>query len=524
MPNDSNKPNYYEILGVLPTASPEEIKRAFRKLANDYHPDKLASVPEAIRKLAEDKFKEINEAYEVLKSPDQRRIYDWELQKAGAEIKKQELIRQIQELVNNDDLEGAVRVAKSLYELFPDDSDCRNIYAQLAYALAIQLVEAEKLNKAESYFKQAIDITTDEEFKRRVQADLGLLRAKKQKEEEEKTAADRKKYEAERRRAEEESSRRETAERVEAERRREEEARRRRESEKRAAEEREKSETERRRKEEIRRREEEERTRNQALIFGSILLLGIGLFGYFNSRVTLNNTPVNEATQTPLSPSPKIKAPVSQTRSVPPPPRTISLARTIDTYGCSTLGDLVYYDARRPKNIIINGQYMIAITSLYNSVPSNFSSKFDYYILKYRPAKIVCQLVEPIDWRDTTQNKIPKFSNLTLGFGLADNSEELGSGSINKSVKVRVSVYKDGDFVTVIHQSDKYLGGKLYKSKIITKGDKIIWNIDVSDSRAILIQAECIKPSPLPPGVISLEGGTCPAVHFFQETLQYKPR
>ena len=190
MPNDSNKPNYYEVLGVSPTATSEEIKNSFRKLAQDVHPDKQPPGTSArAKKVLEEDFKSLNEAYEVLKDPEQRRIYDRELQTASAELKKQELIRQIQELVNNADLEGAVRVGKNLYQLFPDDSDCRNIYAELAYALAIQLVEAEKLNKAESYFKQAIDITTDEEFKRRGQADLGLLRAKKEQQEVEREAA-----------------------------------------------------------------------------------------------------------------------------------------------------------------------------------------------------------------------------------------------------------------------------------------------------------------------------------------------
>lgn len=279
MPNGSDKPNYYEILGIQITATSEEIKRTFRKLANDYHPDKLAGVPEPIRKLAEDKFKEINEAYEVLKDPEGRRIYDWELQTASAELKKQELIRQIQNLVDSADLEAAVRVAKSLYEQFPDDSDCRNIYAELAYALAIQLAEAEKLDRAESYFKEAIDITADEEFKSRVQADLGLLRSRKEREEEEKRDAERKKYEAERRRTEEERIWRETAERLETERRREEEARRRRESEKRAAEEREKIEAERRRKEEeIRRRVDKRRQKIEIIgvgIFFTIVVIGL---------------------------------------------------------------------------------------------------------------------------------------------------------------------------------------------------------------------------------------------------------
>jgi curved DNA-binding protein len=62
--------DYYKILGVARTASAEEIKRAFRKLARQFHPDKNKS------KGAEDKFKEINEANEVLGDADKRKAYD----------------------------------------------------------------------------------------------------------------------------------------------------------------------------------------------------------------------------------------------------------------------------------------------------------------------------------------------------------------------------------------------------------------------------------------------------------------
>ena len=65
--------DYYEVLGVNRNSSPQEIKSAFRKLARKYHPD-LA--PQAQKKASEEKFKEINEAYEVLGDPEKRRKYD----------------------------------------------------------------------------------------------------------------------------------------------------------------------------------------------------------------------------------------------------------------------------------------------------------------------------------------------------------------------------------------------------------------------------------------------------------------
>src|SRR5688500_11126731 len=63
--------DYYQTLGVSKTSSNKEIKQAFRKLARKFHPDVNPG-----DKSAESKFKEINEAYEVLGDPEKRRKYD----------------------------------------------------------------------------------------------------------------------------------------------------------------------------------------------------------------------------------------------------------------------------------------------------------------------------------------------------------------------------------------------------------------------------------------------------------------
>ena len=68
------KRDYYEVLGIDRNASDDEIKKAFRKLAREHHPD-LHNDPQK-KKKAEDKFKEANEAYEVLSNADQRKKYD----------------------------------------------------------------------------------------------------------------------------------------------------------------------------------------------------------------------------------------------------------------------------------------------------------------------------------------------------------------------------------------------------------------------------------------------------------------
>lgn len=67
----ADKRDYYEVLGLSKGASDDEIKKAFRKLAMKYHPDKNPGDKEA-----EEKFKEINEAYAVLSDPEQKSKYD----------------------------------------------------------------------------------------------------------------------------------------------------------------------------------------------------------------------------------------------------------------------------------------------------------------------------------------------------------------------------------------------------------------------------------------------------------------
>src|SRR5256712_1522767 len=66
------KRDYYDVLGIPRTAPPDEVKKAYRRLAKEYHPD----MAKGDKKVAEERFKELSEAYEVLADGGKRKIYD----------------------------------------------------------------------------------------------------------------------------------------------------------------------------------------------------------------------------------------------------------------------------------------------------------------------------------------------------------------------------------------------------------------------------------------------------------------
>ena len=70
------KRDYYEVLGVAKDASEADIKKAYRKAAMKYHPDKFSNASEKEKKEAEEKFKEVNEAYQVISDKEKRAQYD----------------------------------------------------------------------------------------------------------------------------------------------------------------------------------------------------------------------------------------------------------------------------------------------------------------------------------------------------------------------------------------------------------------------------------------------------------------
>ena len=102
----ASKRDYYEILGVPRNASPEEIKKAYRRLAKKYHPDLNPDNKEE----ATEKFKEISEAYEVLMDPEKRALYD---------------------RYGHEGLSGAFKQGNFTWEDFTHFSDLEDIFGDL---------------------------------------------------------------------------------------------------------------------------------------------------------------------------------------------------------------------------------------------------------------------------------------------------------------------------------------------------------------------------------------------------------
>ncbi|GGI86735.1 J domain-containing protein [Legionella impletisoli] len=83
--------NHYEVLGVRQGASPEDIRKAYKKLALQYHPDRLAGKPQKEIDEATERFKHVQSAYEVLSDDEKRRLYDQELANPRVDLSRYNL-------------------------------------------------------------------------------------------------------------------------------------------------------------------------------------------------------------------------------------------------------------------------------------------------------------------------------------------------------------------------------------------------------------------------------------------------
>jgi len=113
--------NYYQILGVSSNATPEEIKKAFKKLALKYHPDKQHGKSESEKKVAEAKFKEIKKAAEFLLNQKGERSYSSGSLNGEIEEMLEELARM--SATNQAEIIASVEQAFTLYGVSPQDLD-----------------------------------------------------------------------------------------------------------------------------------------------------------------------------------------------------------------------------------------------------------------------------------------------------------------------------------------------------------------------------------------------------------------
>jgi len=144
--------DYYQLLGVAPNATGKEIKLAYRRMAEVYHPDKLRQLPPSVRKEGEDIMRLLNEAKSVLLDPDKRFVYDRRIGNKGSRedaIIVQEFDQAVAyepesyiALESEEVASMMSRVLNGLKEVFSRDNDFQN-----KIAIAQEIVEAKVLEE-----------------------------------------------------------------------------------------------------------------------------------------------------------------------------------------------------------------------------------------------------------------------------------------------------------------------------------------------------------------------------------------
>ncbi|MEN9204521.1 MAG: DnaJ domain-containing protein [Thermostichales cyanobacterium BF4_bins_65] len=165
----------YAVLGVSRSASPEEIKRTYRQLVRQCHPDRVGPS-------GEERFKQITAAYEVLRDPEKRQQWDqqhspqvrpsWEGQQrvvvkvqgesgrqsrsASVPTASAEQVLQIRSLLVRKQLMAAVQGAEGLYRQFPQDGQVRHVLALAYYRLGEAYAQRGLVDLAHSYLLKAM--------------------------------------------------------------------------------------------------------------------------------------------------------------------------------------------------------------------------------------------------------------------------------------------------------------------------------------------------------------------------------
>ena len=170
--------DYYHLLGVGPNSTRKEIKLAYRRMAEVYHPDKLRHLPPSVRKEGEDIMRLLNEAKAVLLDPDKRYLYDCRTGNVGSKqdaIIVQEFDKAVAyepeyyiALEKEEVSSMMTRVLSGLREVFVRDSDFQD-----KIAIAQEIVEAKvieehsfRINSIESEdgFEMIIEDDIDEKI------------------------------------------------------------------------------------------------------------------------------------------------------------------------------------------------------------------------------------------------------------------------------------------------------------------------------------------------------------------------
>ncbi|WP_218080181.1 tetratricopeptide repeat protein [Anthocerotibacter panamensis] len=172
--------DYYSLLELAPTASPEAIKQAFHRLARKYHPD--VAGPASQRR-----FQEINEAYQTLSDPQQRYAYDQRFQEerrpkpmsepappgpgivfrtsplrpTGAQQELKQGLQQVKQALKNRQYTVAITQAEALLQQFPQDKAIQHQLALACQRLGNALIYRGDYRQAKVYLTRALDLEPD---------------------------------------------------------------------------------------------------------------------------------------------------------------------------------------------------------------------------------------------------------------------------------------------------------------------------------------------------------------------------
>lgn len=148
MPDRLDQLDYYTLLGVEPTATEADVRRAFRVFARKYHPDRFAGATEEKRDRANEIYRRGSEGLQVLCDPDARRLYDIALEKGITRLTAAQR-------------EGAARILGKRERPEKKEVVIRSVHARAYYEKALRAMAARDLRAAWKALKAALDEEPD---------------------------------------------------------------------------------------------------------------------------------------------------------------------------------------------------------------------------------------------------------------------------------------------------------------------------------------------------------------------------